>query len=187
MRWIRKKRVLLVILISFLFLLFFNTNWMSWFYPIHYKDEIRTQAEAYDVDPFLVASIIRVESNYKLSRESKKGAIGLMQLMPDTANWVLEKKQKKNVTMDELKHEPEANIEIGTWYLDYLSDHFDGNPIAAIAAYNAGQGNVGSWIKKGLWDGKLDTINEIPVGETRHYVQRVIYYYNQYKDIYKEF
>ncbi|GAK38725.1 lytic transglycosylase domain-containing protein [Paenibacillus urinalis] len=187
MKLLRKKRSLLVLFIAFVLLLFLNTNWMSWFYPIHYKEQIRTHSENYEVDPFLVASIIRVESNYKLSRESKKGAIGLMQLMPDTANWILETARLDNVTLDELKHEPDANIQMGTWYLDYLSDHFEGNPIAAIAAYNAGQGNVGSWIKEGKWDGHLDTIGEIPIGETRHYVQRVVYYYNQYKDIYKEF
>lgn len=64
---------------------------MSWFYPIHYKAEIRQHSQTYEMDPFLVASIIRVETNYKTGRESKKGALGLMQLMPDTAKWALER------------------------------------------------------------------------------------------------
>ncbi len=62
----------------------------------------------------------------------------------------------------------------------------DGNPIAAIAAYNAGPGNVKNWINKDMWDGTYDNVKSIPIGETRHYVQRVIYYYNQYTDLYKD-
>lgn len=64
---------------------------MSWFYPIHFKDEIRKHSITYEIDPFLVTAIIRVETNFKTGRESKKGALGLMQLMPDTAKWALEK------------------------------------------------------------------------------------------------
>lgn len=86
MRILRKKRVLLLMFVSFVLVLFLNTNWMAWFYPIHYKEEIRAQSQSYEVDPFLIASIIKVETNFKTSKESKRGAIGLMQLMPDTAN-----------------------------------------------------------------------------------------------------
>lgn len=187
MKFLRKKRVLLLLFLGFVVVLFFNTNWMTWFYPIHYKENIREQAERYEVDPFLIASIIRVESNFKLGKESKKGALGLMQLMPDTANWAMEKAKLPEVTLDHIKHEPEASIEIGSWYLRNLSDQFKGNRIAVIAAYNAGPGKVDGWLKKGVWDGTYDTVKSIPIGETRHYVQRVIYYYNQYTHIYSTF
>ncbi len=60
-------------------------------YPIHYEDDIRRNAFQYELDPFLIAAIIRVESNYKPDTESNKGAYGLMQLMPDTSNWIIEK------------------------------------------------------------------------------------------------
>jgi soluble lytic murein transglycosylase len=160
---------------------------MSWFYPIHYKEEIKVQAEEYDVDPYLIASIIRVETNYKTGKESKKGALGIMQLMPDTAKWAMEKANLPEVTMHLIKHEPDDNIVIGTWYLSWLSKQFNGNRIAVIAAYNAGPGNVKRWIEDGVWDGQYDSVKNIPFGETRHYVQRVVYYYNQYMDIYDEF
>lgn len=187
MKFFRKKRVLLLLFLTFVVVLFFNSNWMSWFYPIHYKEEIQSQAEEYDVDPFLIASIIRVETNFKPGKESKKGALGIMQLMPDTAKWAMEKAKIPEVTMYHIKHETNENIGIGTWYVSWLLQQFDGNSIAAIAAYNAGPGKVKSWIDKEVWDGQYETVKSIPFGETRHYVQRVVYYYNQYTDIYDEF
>jgi soluble lytic murein transglycosylase len=187
MKWLRKKRVLLLLFIGFTAILFLSTNWMSWFYPIHYKEEIRKHSLTYEMDPFLVASIIRVETNYKTGRESRKGAIGLMQLMPDTAKWALEKAKLPDVSLEQLREEPSSNIELGTWYLSTLSRQFDGNRTAVIAAYNAGPGKVQSWLDEGQWDGTEAAVKDIPFGETRHYVQRVIYYYDQYTELYSEF
>lgn len=187
MKFLRKKRVLLLLFLGFVAVLFLNTNWMTWFYPIQYKEEIRKHSETYDIDPFLVAAIIRVETNYTPGRESKKGAVGLMQLMPETAKWALEKAKLPDVPIERLKEEPSANIEVGTWYLQSLFRQFDGNRTAAIAAYNAGPGNVKKWLKEGDWDGSAETIKDIPIGETRHYVQRVIHYYKQYTEIYSSF
>lgn len=184
LRLLRKKRVLLLVFIGFTAVLFLSTNWMAWFYPIYYKDEIRKHSKTYDVDPFLIAAIIRVETNYRTGRESKKGAIGLMQLMPDTAKWALEQAKLPDVSMERLKNEPSANIELGTWYLHSLSGQFGDNRAAVIAAYNAGPGKVQSWLEDGSWNGSEEDTKNIPFGETRHYVQRVIYYYNQYVDIY---
>ena len=187
MKWLLKKRVLLVLLVSFVAFLFLSSSWMTWLYPIYYKNEIRKHADYYEVDPFLVASIIRVETNYKPGKESSKGALGIMQLMPDTASWAMEMAKLPSVTMDSVKDEADPNIQLGTWYIKKLHEQMDGNPIAAIAAYNAGPGNVKSWISKGLWDGSYENVKDIPIGETRHYVQRVLYYYNQYTDVYEHF
>lgn len=186
MKWLRKKRVLLLLFISFVALLYLSSNWMTLLYPIYYKDEIRKHAAHYKVDPFLVASIIRVETNFKPGKESKKGALGIMQLMPDTANWAMDMAKLPSVNLLNVKNEVDANIQLGTWYIQSLHKEMDGNPIAAIAAYNAGPGNVKNWINKGMWDGTYENVKSIPIGETRHYVQRVIYYYNQYTDVYKD-
>lgn len=186
MKWLRKKRVLLLLFISFVALLYLSSNWMTMLYPIYYKDEIRKHAAHYKVDPFLVASIIRVETNFKPGKESKKGALGIMQLMPDTANWAMDMAKLPSMNLLNVKNEVDANIQLGTWYIQSLHKEMDGNPIAAIAAYNAGPGNVKNWINKGMWDGTYENVKSIPVGETRHYVQRVIYYYNQYTDVYKD-
>ncbi|AWB44089.1 lytic transglycosylase [Paenibacillus sp. CAA11] len=187
MKWLRKKRVLLVLFLGFTLLVFLNTQWLTLFYPIYYKEEIRYHAGKNHIDPFVVAAIIQVESKYKPDKESRKGALGLMQIMPDTAKWVMDKKKLKGITFESISHEPNMNIEIGTWYLNYLSEQFDGNMFAVIAAYNAGPANVKSWLKNGRWDGSLETSKNIPFGETRHYVQRVAHYYKQYTQIYKAF
>ncbi|MFD0586445.1 lytic transglycosylase domain-containing protein [Paenibacillus sp. GCM10027627] len=183
-----KKRFLLVLVVGFIALLFLKSDWLaSWMYPIHYKEDIRASATNYDLEPHLVAAIIRAESNYETGRESKKGALGLMQLMPETANWVVEKAGFEAVTEDILRHRADVSIEVGSWYLSSLHTQFEQNPVAAIAAYNAGPGNVRKWLNSGRWDGSMDTVKEIPFGETRHYVQRVFYYYNKYKDLYPDF
>jgi soluble lytic murein transglycosylase len=187
MKFFLKKRVLILLFMTFVLLLFFNSNWMSWFYPIHYKEEIQIQAEEYEVDPFLIAAIIRVESNFKPGKESSKGALGIMQLMPRTATWAMEMAKLPEVSLERIKHEVGPNIQLGAWYYASLSKQFDGNKALAIAAYNAGPGNVRSWMDKGLWDGQLETVKEIPIDQTRHYVQRVLYYYDKYTDIYDEF
>lgn len=187
MSWLRKKRVLLLLLLGFILILFFNSAWLSLFYPIHYKDEIRQHSSNNNLDPLIVAAIIKVETNYKPGAESKKGALGIMQIMPDTAKWVIEKAKFEEVPLERVKDETEANIQIGTWYLRSLSDQFDGNMVAMIAAYNAGPTNVRNWMKSGRWDGRLETVKNIPFGETRHYVQRVTHYYEQYSKIYEDF
>jgi len=180
----RRRRMLLIIVIGIMFILFVQSNWMNkYLYPIKYKDYIAEQAEKQEIDPFLIAAVIKVESNFQTGRSSSKGAIGLMQLMPSTADWIVQKIGSPSVTSDELLHLPEKNIELGAWYLNYLLRQFDHEMIVAIAAYNAGPGNVNKWLKEGVWNGELGTSSDIPFGETRHYVQKVIYYYNKYKDI----
>ncbi|WMT39533.1 lytic transglycosylase domain-containing protein [Paenibacillus sp. D2_2] len=187
MRLLQKKRVLLLLFLGFVAILFFNSAWLTIFYPIYYKEEIKHHAQENGVDPLVVAAIIRVETNFKPGAESKKGALGIMQIMPDTAEWVIMKAKYDKVPLDKVKNEIDANIQIGTWYLRSLSEQFDGNSIAMIAAYNAGPTNVKNWIKSGRWDGHLETVKDIPFGETRHYVQRVTHYYKQYSEIYGDF
>lgn len=185
---LRKKRVYAILLILLMGLLYYNSNWIGrWLYPIYYKPDILVSSKNHEVDPFLIAAIIRVETNYKTDQVSKKGAVGIMQLMPDTAKWIIEKRGLTSVTLQDVESRPDISIELGTWYLQWLHKQFEGNRAAVIASYNAGQGNVKKWIQNGVWDGKLESVDKVPFGETRHYVQRVIYYYNKYTDIYSDF
>lgn len=184
---LRRKRYLLVLLVGLLFLLFVKSEWIEkLMYPIEYHETIVEKAAIYELDPLLVAAIIRVETNYKVGLVSRKGALGVMQLMPDTANWIMEQtKQKQRWSMDELMNEVEPNIELGAWYIHSLLKQFDQNGAAAVAAYNAGPGNVNQWLRKQVWDGQLETAKtQIPFPETRLYVQRVFHYYSKYKSIY---
>lgn len=109
-----------------------------------------------------------------------------MQLMPSTAEWAMQQmKLRSHFSLEQLKDEVDPNITIGTWYLKSLINMYDNNIVAAVAAYNAGPGNVNEWLKNGTWDGSLDTAkNSIPFNETRMYVKKVFHYYEKYKNVY---
>lgn len=185
MTMLRKKRMFALLLIAFIGFLFFNSTFMAkMLYPIRFEQEIRESAANYGIDPFLIAAIIRVESNFQLGQESRKGAIGVMQIMPDTAEWIIEAGGHPKHTLDEL-HQVEVNINLGSWYVSWLQKHYKGNKFYTLAAYNAGQGNVNKWVAAGTWDGTIEHIGQIPFGETRHYVQRVMYYWKKYHKLYE--
>jgi soluble lytic murein transglycosylase len=184
MSFFRKKRMFALLLICFLIILFMNSSFIGRkMYPIYYQKEIKQSAENHNIDPFLIAAMIRVETNYKYHLESKKGAIGIMQLMPDTASWIVEAANFEPQTPEDLL-KVDVNINLGAWYMKWLTKHYNGNIVYAVAAYNAGQGNVNKWKENGVWDGTEANIDQIPFGETRHYVQRVLYYYHKYQKLY---
>lgn len=186
MKFLRKKRVFALLLVCFVLVLFMNSTFIGRkLYPIYFEQEIRQSAAKHNIDPFLIAAIIRVETNYRHHLESSKGALGLMQLMPDTAEWIVESNNLGPHTQDDLL-KVDVNINLGSWYLSWLNKHYNGNLIYAIAAYNAGQGNVNKWKQTNVWDGSQERIDQIPFGETRHYVQRVIYYYEKYTKLYAD-
>ncbi|WP_312876088.1 lytic transglycosylase domain-containing protein [Paenibacillus alginolyticus] len=186
MIFLRKKRVFALLLVCFVLVLFMNSDFIGRkLYPIYFEQEIRQSAAKHNIDPFLIAAIIKVETNYKYHLESRKGALGLMQLMPDTADWIVESTNLGPHMQEDLL-KVDVNINLGSWYLSWLKKHYNGNLIYAIAAYNAGQGNVNKWKKNNVWDGSEAHINQIPFGETRHYVQRVLYYYEKYTKLYSE-
>ncbi|MGE5703065.1 MAG: lytic transglycosylase domain-containing protein [Clostridia bacterium] len=182
----RRKKVWVLLCVLMVVLLVINSQMIwKWMYPIKYHHEIMQASERYTLDPHLIVAIIRTESNFQPDRVSRKGALGLMQIMPDTADWVIRQAGFKQTTLDDL-WQPERNIEIGSWYLAYLLAKFEGKLEPAIAAYNAGPGKVNSWLDQKLWDGSRDSLENIPYGETRHYVQRVLYYHERYDQVYNE-
>ncbi len=154
----------------------------AYFYPMTYADTIIECAESYNVDSALVASVVNSESGFKKDVKSPKGAIGLMQLMPATAEWVAEKLNEEY--SEEKLYQPELNIKLGTYYLGYLIEYFN-NTELGLCAYNAGQGNVSNWLlnKEYSVDGK--TLTKIPYKETENYLNRVYKNYHYYKNKYK--
>lgn len=183
-----KRKKVIWVLLSVLMAVFLVINspmvW-KWMYPIKYHQEILKAAERYTVDPRLIVAIIRTESNFEENRVSRKGAMGLMQLMPDTADWAIRQGGFKEITLDDVG-KPNANIEVGAWYLSYLLTKFEGDLVPAIAAYNAGPSKVSAWLSQKMWNGSPDSLENIPYGETRHYVQRVLYYQQRYNQVYNE-
>lgn len=182
----RSKKAFILVGLLLAILLMINTNLLwTWMYPIAYEKQVAKAADQYQVDPYIILAVIRVESNFNPTRSSPKGAVGLMQIMPDTARWIKEHRYGPKAPDLNKLSEPEDNIELGTWYLAALHKEFGQNWVSTLAAYNAGPGNVNGWINGG-WIPKAESINEIPYGETRHYVQRVLYYAEKYRWIYPD-
>lgn len=149
-------------------------------YPFPHKEIIYKYAQEYNVDPLLVAAIIRAESKFNSQAESKMGAKGLMQLMPETAAWAAKKMGMTDFTTQKL-YETDTNIKIGCWYLANLSKEFKGNNLLVIAAYNGGRGNVKGWVKSEQWQGEKDKLEQIPFAETRTYVKTVMDNWEKYQ------
>ncbi len=149
-------------------------------YPLSYEDDIQSAAKAYKIDPYLVAAVIETESNWDPSVRSSSGAEGLMQLLPDTAQDMIDKGyiDAAAYSVDDL-YEPEVNIMFGCAYLRYLLDYYDGALDRAIAAYNAGIGNVEDWV-----DQDTALHNAITFPETQAYLVRVLNSYNRYEELY---
>lgn len=159
-------------------------NIFKLFYPLKYSDKIIEYGNRYGIDPPLIAALIKAESNFNPLAESKKGARGLMQITPKTGRWIAEKNGISEYD-DSLLFDPEANISLGSWYLKYLNEYYNGNFELVFAAYNGGSGNVDKWLKDKSLSRDGETLDAIPFKETENFVTRVKKYYAVYKRIYK--
>src|SRR5215207_929532 len=141
--------------------------------PLRHDDIIRQQAEDKDLDAALIAGVIYAESHFR-DQTSRAGAKGLMQLMPRTADYIAEKSGGTAFVQGDLAT-PQVNIAYGSWYLRYLLDKYDGREALALAAYNAGQGNVDEWLAQvGARGEQFRAADHIPFPETRDYVKKVL-------------
>lgn len=157
----------------------------KFFYPYPYKEFITEYAALRNLDSTLVAGVVLNESKFRLGAKSHKGAMGLMQLMPETAKWIAKQMEDDEFTINDLE-DPEINIRFGTWYLASLNKEFKGNEILMLAAYNAGRGNVKEWMESNQWDMNFNDIEQIPYKETREYVAKVMKSKQCYKKLYAE-
>ncbi|MBU5317242.1 lytic transglycosylase domain-containing protein [Clostridium bornimense] len=156
---------------------------MKIIFPLKYKDIVIKYSEENDVDPFFIMSIIKAESNFDKDARSSKGALGLMQVTPSTGEWIAEKINNSIFEEDNL-FDPDINIRYGTWYINYLSNKFNGNRNVIIAAYNAGPGSVDKWLNDSNYSQNGEDLDNIPFVETDKYVAKVNFYYNIYKFLY---
>jgi soluble lytic murein transglycosylase len=141
--------------------------------PLRHEDIIRQQAHDKGLDPALIAGVIYVESHF-VDQTSHAGATGLMQLMPQTADYIARKSGGTRFVQGDLAT-PQVNISYGSWYLRYLMRKYHGNEPVALAAYNAGEGKVDEWWRAAAARGQaFDVAKHIPFPETRTYVQRVL-------------
>jgi soluble lytic murein transglycosylase len=152
-----------------------NATEPAWYvrlrYPLHYQAIARN----YRLDPALLAGVIYQESKFNAHARSSSGAIGLMQLLPDTAKGIAVHTGGSKFRVADLD-DPEINVRYGSWYLRHLLDKY-GDEETALAAYNAGQENVDTWRREG---------KSIAFAETRHYVSRVEHLKTLYRRGYKD-
>jgi soluble lytic murein transglycosylase len=143
---------------------------------------IRQQAAEKRLDPALIAAVIYAETKFD-PRPSSAGAEGLMQLLPSTAYYLARLSGGRSFTASDLA-EPDVNVAYGSYYLRYLLDHYGGNEMLAVAAYNGGETNVDRWVAHAESEGRQLSVQEIPFGETREYVQRVLSAQRDYRTTY---
>ena len=151
--------------------------------PLRHEDIIRQQAADKSLDPSLIAGVIYVESRFR-DQTSRAGAKGLMQILPSTADYIARKSGGTRFTQGDLAS-PQINIAYGSWYLRYLLQHYHGNQLLAIAAYNAGEGKVDEWYRDAIMRGEdFQVTTHIPFPETRDYVARVLEARDRYRAAY---
>lgn len=141
-------------------------------YPVRYMDII--EAHAGDIDPTWILAVIMAESSFRPNAESHRGAQGLMQLMPTTAEWVAQLMGKENFDPQTVWL-PEVNIAMGSFYLNWLKRYYQDNLTLAITAYNAGLGNVNRWLAAPETSADGLNLDHIPFNETANYLQRVTF------------
>jgi soluble lytic murein transglycosylase len=150
--------------------------------PLRDASIIREQAAAKHLDPALIAGVIYAESKFE-PRPSSAGAEGLMQILPATAYYLAHLSGGSRFTATDLAR-PEINVAYGSYYLRYLLDHYSGDEMLAVAAYNGGLANVDRWVAAAHARGGHLTVAAIPFPETREYVQRVMVAQQRYRETY---
>ncbi len=158
-------------------------NFPELLYPQVYKDAVLKASRKININPYILFAIMREESRFECFAQSPAGAMGLMQLMPDTA-----KREAKKIGIilkkDSEIFDPDKNILIGSFYLKNLIEEF-GNPVIAVAAYNAGEKAVQAWLRDNSYKDIDEFMEDIPYAETKTYVQRVFTSYFEYLRINK--
>lgn len=156
-------------------------------YPIQYENYVEKYAKEHNVDICLVYGVIRNESNFNPNAVSNAGAIGLMQIMPDTFTWLQNYQtgfEPDTLLKSDKLYDPKINIDYGTYFLRYLLDRYDGDKSLAVCAYNAGYGNVDSWIADGTIPDSNVSPEDVPFTETSNYLARVTESMEMYRELY---
>lgn len=162
-----------------------DTVQMRFVYMWDYQQDIVTYSKKNNVDPFLVAAIIKNESNFKHDAVSKVGAVGLMQIMPETGRWIAEQMGLENYQDSDL-YQTRKNIRMGCWYVGELEHEFQHNLVLLMVAYNAGRGQTHEWMQENGWDYNFNDIKSIPYSDTREYVAKVLQDRDKYYLLYKD-
>ena len=144
-------------------------------YPLRYEETIREASRENGLEPAFVAAVVYTESRFRPDAESHREAYGLMQLLPQTAQFV---GRRSGIEGD--YRDPKVNLRLGAWYLGYLDGRYKGDERLVLAAYNSGEGTVDGWLSR---EG-FDVAEDIPYKETREYVEDVLEARRTYRELY---
>lgn len=188
----RRGKRLLAVIITFCLLCF--GGWKIWnsdavqmrfVYMWDYQQDIITYSQKNNIDPFLVAAIIKNESNFKHKAVSGVGAVGLMQIMPETGRWIAEQMGLEKYKDSDL-YLTKTNIRMGCWYVGELDHEFKQNMTLVMIAYNAGRGQTREWMQENGWTYDFNDVQAIPYADTREYVAKVLHDRDKYYLLYKD-
>lgn len=154
-------------------------------HPVDYIQYVERYSNEYNVPEYIILAVINVESEFNKDAISSAGAIGLMQMLPDTFTWLSSFEHlNENLTVNDI-YDPEVSIRYGTYYLRYLFEKFH-NWDTVFAAYNGGEGNVAKWLNDPAYSNGDGTLKSIPFPETARYVQKINDNIKYYKSTYYE-
>jgi len=165
------KKILLLLLVPLIIFFTAKSYIYNTLYPLKYNEYIVCYSKKYSTDPYLIMAIIKTESKFDKNAVSQQGAIGLMQITMPTAEWIAKKTGDLDFSTNDL-YDPETNIKMGVWYFNNLMEEF-GNIELALAAYNAGRGNVKEWLQSPNVSKDGQTLSNIPYAETSNYLKKV--------------
>ena len=171
----------LLLIVAFLLALLYNLLYESVeeaTHPLKYLDYVEKYAKMYEIPEEIILAVIYCESGFDASAVSHAGAVGLMQLMPETYEWLCSKTGERYDALH--LYNPETNIKYGTYLLSILYHRYEQWDVA-FAAYNAGMGNVDSWLEDPKYADEFGTLKYIPFEETRNFVSKV----NNKREIYR--
>lgn len=160
-----------------------DMEYWRYLYPLGWKDSLQARAERHGLDPFLVAALIRQESEFHPAAKSGAGALGLMQIMPSTGRGLFRNLGIPGFSARKLTV-PDISIRLGTFHLKQVIARFDGEVERALAGYNAGESRVVQWMRLGPFEEPAEFVETIPFSETRGYVQSVMRNRAMYERIY---
>ena len=162
-------------------------NFWKNFYPLAYAKAIHVNAKIFNIDPYFVKGLIRQESLFNSQVQSRAGAIGLMQIMPETGRLLYANSKKSEPFNTTILFNPETNIQLGIQYIDQLNKRFKKNRTHILISYNAGPHNLKKWLKRFRHLQDPDVfIESIPYPETRKYVKKVLRNYGIYQSLYSK-
>ncbi len=184
-RLTRKLVWLIILALAVVWFFFYGGKSMllQYFYPRQYEEYVEKYAEEYEIDKYLIYAVIQTESRFDPDAISDAGAVGLMQLMEETAKECNEKAEfGYNIPQD--LTDPEKNIRLGCYYLSRLLNVFGDNKELALSAYNGGIGNVKKWLSSAEYSDGEGGLEITPYQETNDYVDKVMRSYKRYREIY---